>query len=450
MKNSTTVIWILLLGLCLAPFLYFFQYSFAAADDFCAFNFFQHNNNSTESWKMLYQTYNGRYSANFILSYLDPIQLYFSHYPQILLVQFSIFLISIWFFVRTLTLNHSLPGIFHLLISLLLSVIFLYLIPDTGEGLYWVSGSVAYLSGSSFLVLFLSFCIRWYNNPKNTLFSICLLLLLVAMGFNEVQSTIIPLGLAMGIIYLWIKKIKIPYGFYLLFLTALILAVVVYSAPGNFNRINQYENNFSWLNSFFMSGLQTIRFMFYWIFNPVYLIGMLVLINIFSSNPSIERSSKHLYFFLVLTLLCIFLSAFLPYLGTGILGQHRTMNWSLVIFILFSIYLSIQIASITKWQSIFQSSRVKPFLPLLFLVSFLLFHNGKKASLDLYYSYSKNNYADFLIRNYGLIHSSPDTKIIRVCREEAITYSFDVDSVQETWMDSCLKDTFFKNRKTNN
>ncbi len=79
--------------------------------------------------------------------------------------------------------------------------------------------------------------------------------------------------------------------------------------------------------------LQTARFTTLWIFTlPTFALSALVLVNAGKLPDTIPFRFNY-KIILALAFFTVFMASFLPYFGTGILGQHRTINYVFFLFI---------------------------------------------------------------------------------------------------------------------
>lgn len=446
MEKKIAYTWILLLCICLAPFVYFFFFSFPTADDYCASNYIHHFKDSISAWKNLYYDYNGRFTANLILSFSPMKYEYGTNYQWFLLIQFFILGLSIYYFYSSLSSFVNFSTQLKILFSLFSLVLIVHNTQDLAEGFYWLTGSVAYLAGNIFLLLHVSFLIRWFNSKNNLLFILCFFSLILSMGFNEIQSFVIPICYTFGIFIFIRKKIKMNLYFVGLLVIAWFCLILVLAAPGNFVRIEQYETNFDWFSSFGMSFIQTGRFLFIWIFNPIYVLFLLMLIHYFTFHKKINKIELPNYFWLlVIAILPLFLASLLPYLGTGILGQHRTINWAWIHFISCTIILALKIS---QTFSIKKTSTTQNYLlPILVVGVFFLFSNGKKAVVDLNAGNAAASYSQFKKRQ-ELLLQEPNEEIYTLKNNKSMLFTFDVDKSGDGWIENCMRDYYIRANKS--
>jgi len=182
-----------------------------------------------------------------------------------------------------------------------------------------------------------------------------------------------------------------------LFLVALFSSFFVFIAPGNELRARFFENNHQFINSIFLSFLQTIRFIFAWISNlPFILLSFLFIVVTKEKNENIEILNISSYRKLILLSLLIpfvvFLCIFPAYWSTGILGQQRTVNVACFLFIvLWFIILSLWINYYRENPILMniEKSLKKRSLKILFIISLitmLVTKNGYNTFTDIFYN----------------------------------------------------------------
>lgn len=331
-KNSFVVIAGVLL---LAPFFIAAWYCRPAADDFCASLYLKSISGAGEALVKLYHDYNGRYTANFILFFSPLKHQLESNYQWWVTAQ--LVFVSLSFFMAFKKFNdHFLEGEQTSLLSLIQVFLVFALMPNSAEGLYWTTGTAAYLIGPAFALWHI--WLRLKTNLDHALrITLAGIVLFLAQGFSEVQSVLILFFLTT--LLLLDSKNRKENLIYLII--AAIGAYIMFSAPGNHARLQQYPDAFQWGHSLFYSVLQSVRFGGWWLIHPLTVIVIIYYVSV--SNHEIRKAplSLPLLFFVLFGM--VFLAAFMPYLFTGILGQHRTMNATLPFFILLLGWLMVSI-----------------------------------------------------------------------------------------------------------
>ncbi|MBN4072160.1 hypothetical protein JYT14_00360, partial [Flavobacteriales bacterium AH-315-E23] len=239
------------------------------------------------------------------------------------------------------------------------------------------------------------------------------LILFFAIGFNEILM--IGLLLFSVITFFIVKKNNLENSQIALFLliASIIFSSIMCLAPGNVIRDSLFSNNHQFIHSLASALAQTIRFFLYWISSaPLILLSVLYYFlnkelsksnNLFVNSFYLTPLTSLLLLFLV-----IFIGAFPPYWATGILGQHRTMNISYLLFIIMwfvnlTVYFNLNQFRIkeisTKWELI------------IFIViwsSFVFTKNGYSAINDIQTG-KAHEYNKLMIERYSIVNMEQDS-----------------------------------------
>jgi hypothetical protein len=229
-----------------------------------------------------------------------------------------------------------------LLGALAFSVLYFGIMPDISEGLYWFTGAMTYVFANLLTIVYISLVTLYLQKRfivNRFIHALkCIVLLFIVIGFNEVNTLTLIVGHL--IIFIALRKEK-QFRPTLLLLSILTIAfsLIMILAPGNIQRGSFFTENYHIIHSLYMTGLQIIRFFLKWISFPPLLLASLLFIPIgqklYDSSPLFQKLANlklwQTFFLLCLT---IFLCVFPAYWGTGILGQHRTLNTACFFFIL--------------------------------------------------------------------------------------------------------------------
>jgi hypothetical protein len=226
--------------------------------------------------------------------------------------------------------------------ALFITLFYLCYQPNITEGVYWYIGLVNYHWGSLGFILQLALLVILLRSGGYNIlmFLLSLLFLIIAIGFNEIAAALIPAYYLAMLIYL--TAINTPQGsqgrFQRILLIHLLVAVIasgfVVCSPGNFTRENAFQDRFNFIHSVVFAGLQTIRFIGHWALSvPFVALSLVVMVN--ADRVKVEALKRvPAGIWLSLLIFTVFIAAFIPYLATGILGQHRTMNYVFPFFII--------------------------------------------------------------------------------------------------------------------
>jgi hypothetical protein len=286
--------------------------------------------------------WNGRYFSNILVLRGPMIQGMERGLPLYRLIPVVLLLlcISAAYMALRAAFPNTLTRMLSLLCALAFAVLFVHLMPHAGEGLYWYTGAVTYLLPNIFMLLNVSVLLRCRDSGNNMsrwlLVAASAILIAAIVGSNEVsmvhvlivQSAALILGRNSGM-----RNVLIG-----LLIWALLCSCLVYFAPGNAVREAHFINTREPFRTLVYSGAQTIRFTGLWLLSPVFLLASILVIQWGRGLPQndpfrifLHHTSRWLA--MTLPLVAVFVAMALPYWGTGILGQHRTVNAALFMFL---------------------------------------------------------------------------------------------------------------------
>jgi len=386
--TSLSIIVILLV--ILFPYLYISQYTNPVTDDFT----YAFKGKSFDFWNTYfgeYENWNGRYFSNFLVL-INPISKdNFTLYKFIPIILIALTFISLLYLIHQITQN-TINLIFKIQITFVLLLLYLQSMPIISEGIFWYTGAVTYQVGIISTVFLLGMLVQFYNEKyflKNKIihFSLMTILLFLTAGCNEVNM-VLAIGVLLFILirlYL-LKNIKKEIQF--LFVISVVFGCLVYFAPGNENRGDSFEEKHDFFRSFFYSGAQTIRFFTTWLASGTILIASLLYYPIHKKISNEIPLFKNSFYVspmiaFLLSLSIIFISAFLPYWSTGILGQHRTMNVAFFFFIIswFLFLTSFYNSKYLKWKEL--NPKIKKILFSILCLTLFFTNNGWDVLTDL-------------------------------------------------------------------
>ena len=379
----------LLFGLFIAilPYLYLCFFANPSADDFSLSGQAQQNS----FLHLMYHNYffwNGRYISN-IFIYLNPLAFgNFLIYKTIPLLMIILLTFANYFFITQLFYVKT--TLIQLIVSLLLSLLFIHNMPIISEGIYWFTGTVIYLLGIITTLFYLTFLIKMIKENRKGFSTIFLIVLLFfTCGFNEVLTLLVVffLGIIAFVFYknnLFGKNIIIVQ-----FFLAILFASIMIFSPGNELRGEAYQNAHHFSYSFIYSILQVARFSFLWIFSIPLIATSIIYIEF---NKKMRAESKlfsnsfylNRWISLMLMFAIIIICVFPAYWATGILGQHRTLN------VAYFFFLIMWFANLTVWYNHYQKKlefsfkkKTKIALTSFLFIGIIFTGNGYNALFDI-------------------------------------------------------------------
>ncbi len=394
-KKINFRIFLILVGI-LSPYIYLSFFAHPFADDFD----FSHAGkilNFKDGFNYFYFKIQGRYASNLLFLICPLVYNWFLGYQLVPILLFILTFLSFYWFVSAIS-NRRIKGIHLLSYSMLLTALYIFQMPSVSQGFYWYVGSVSYQLGAVIALIHIAsiidfanknYFINWYSH-----FFLSFILLVLAMGFNEVLMAL----LVAFYILLYFKSGQLKSvnkNTWLFFLVVAIACFMVdILSPGTAKRAGYYTDNHHFIKSLFYTGIQSLRFLFDWMSNlPFILISVLFIpLSLFLSRR-IQVFKNSFYFhpaiFSCVLFLDLFLCIFPPYWSTGILGQHRTINTAYFFFII------LWFLNLNAWVNYFVEKKTMPqfhlspkgyaITMLLVLFSFGTTKNGFYAFTDLFY-----------------------------------------------------------------
>jgi hypothetical protein len=332
-------LWLLTGLFCLLfiPFIALCFYAHPIADDYA----YNPASPFWESQKQLYMNWNGRYSANFMVMANPILHISLNGYRVAAFILLLIMPLSI-FFMLSSAIGKAFSFVEKVVFSSILAIFILSLLPSLPEGIYWYPGAMTYILGCCVTMFYIGFIIRYLKNDflinRWIHFCFCILLLFLAIGFNEVQMLLFIF--AHFAIWISLKKEARFKSIWLpLLLFSTLFSSIMFFAPGNHGRESFFPNNHKLLHSLGMTALQMPRFFFTWVsYAPLWIGTILfapVSLKLSKESPLISKlgQTKPLIVFGLLWVI-LFFCIFPAYWSTTILGQHRTLNTACFFFII--------------------------------------------------------------------------------------------------------------------
>lgn len=219
-------------------------------------------------------------------------------------------------------------------------LLYLQLMPDLSEGIYWYTGAVSYqLPG----VLTLFLLARWMNAlggsgdrmPRTVGSS---LLAALICGCSELHMVFMILLHIALLLVRWRSAGKLDRSLVIVLAVVLVAAAIMVFAPGNAGRGGQFPHKHDFLRSVGWGALQTARFLTTWILSPaLLLVSVLYLLSARWLRDRVPLIAQGFglgpWSAIALIVVPVFIAMVLPYWATGLLGQHRTVNATLLLML---------------------------------------------------------------------------------------------------------------------
>ena len=445
MRRKELVLLILLLFALLPYFLVCFT-TLPFADDFCYGWTSAEKIPFIQRFLRQYMHWSGRYSAHVFLCNHPLVNGHLSCYRACILVTLMGTLMAVLAFI------HRIIGDFtnSLIIAFTSILFYLCYTPQLTEGVYWYTGICNYELGNVCFILHLAALLLALDSKglgRHVYWCIAVVMLVASIGFNEIGAAVIPAYYLLAVILFYkSKRTSVTrktngQGLLILFLTATLSSAFVVFAPGNFVRSHQFQNQFNFAHSIIFASMQTGRFIATWLSTlPAWAFSILLLAKA-DKLPDDDLLQFNYPLILMLLLFTVFMSAFIPYFNTGILGQYRTLNYSFFFFIYLWIWLLISIskkyALHKKMEPYLNSNRTAAIIAMAAIVM-VFTSNGQKVLND----WRKNNFMtyqeEFMLRQENIIHY-PEMEIPPLQHLPESFRIVDARGDSTWWVNKCIK-----------
>ena len=219
-------------------------------------------------------------------------------------------------------------------------LLFLQHMPDLSEGVYWYTGAVSYLlPGALLLLLFALHADAWSNDwriswPRAV--GTGALTALMA-GFNELHMVLLVVLHVAMLGHRCRKDRRLHMPLLLIALLTIASGLVMTLAPGNAVRGDLFPLRHDIARTLSGGAMQSARFAITWMVSPAMLLAsVLWLANLralMQASPGLSERLPRPWLIALVLLLVLFACMALPYWASGLLGQHRTVNATLLVLL---------------------------------------------------------------------------------------------------------------------
>ncbi|HWB65047.1 MAG TPA: DUF6056 family protein [Chitinophagales bacterium] len=437
--RNKNIIVLLLLLVALLPYYLLCFYALPFADDFCYGWTSAENISFFQRFMRQYMGCSGRYMAHLFLCNHPLITGRLLYYQLALLIPLLILPLVIFAFIKRWVQGN----LSAFTISLFITLFYLSNLPQLTEGAYWFTGIANYQLGDIAFIIHLTLLMAAFPSTgakKYILLFTAAFFLITSTGFNEEAATLIPAFYLFAIAVAYTNKSVQRPIISGLFVVSLICSLVVFLAPGNWARNSMLNTPHLFFHSVFYAALQTFRFTGKWVFS-VPLLGLSLIVL---ANPQTIKNTFALNFdyrfIIALLLLTVFTGAFLPYFATGILGQHRTINYVFFFFIFWWLWLlvslSVKFSLHQKMQVITGGSNTFVIAVACIIVMMITGNGGKiiRSKPESFRAYSK----EFMQRQKAII-ANPGLPVQPLKNMPAVFTITDTRADSTWWVDKCTK-----------
>ena len=378
------VLYVILFGLFMVPFLYLSVYNFPGADDFARANFGNSINSYLDNIVIWYNDHNGRY-FNAIISCLPIYNLTF--YKGLFWLISFLFCGTFAVFGKQLFPDLKYKTLF--LYSTFIIMYFLIKIPSVVQGFYWLAAVTAYLLS---FILFLNLCsiiFKIYSEDQLRVpikhWVITFVLTFAIVGSHEIAMVTVDFCLALLILYSIVyKRSRLVYSF-VVTIFSVICSACVYFAPGSAKRQDHFQSGRNLSRSLLEAFEDSIVFFkHYLIFDTITVllsVVTLIFFCIYFAKRKITKNINPLYFVLV-SFSFVFINCFVVTYSLGSfepLSSDRTTNMMFFYFVI-----SWLLVLYTLSRYLVQNNYHNKFTDLKWLTPIFLVY-------VVYYSYSSSN-----------------------------------------------------------
>ncbi len=447
--RTALVVFIVLLCLSLLKYFLLAGLAHPVADDFC----YAAKSRGASLWAWSFSewmNWNGRYASNLLMIH-GPLTWSTDLLPGYRMVPVLLILstfLSFWFFLRR-ALQHALTTGQEMLGALAFLLLYLNLMPDLGEGFYWYTGAVTYQLGSILMLVHLGLLFGTHSGWKRALVLLLnVVLATVITGMDEIHM-LLMLGLHAGRFVWLVRKRSGQVEGLLLLAVVGAGAALMYLAPGNAVRGGMFADTHLFWRSLGMSALQAVRFVGTWVLSPALLAFSALYIPVHrymrEHVPAFARMLQlSPWFAAALPFLLVMASTFPAYWGTGLLGQHRTINVAYIFFIpLWFLNLSLWMGRplMRNIQRLILPPKATIAFLAIALLSLNLTHNGYAANSDLFSGRAANydrvmSQREAAVRNAAI---DPEARVsfIRLEHPPRTLPNYEEDGPLRSWMVDC-------------
>lgn len=386
-------------------------YALPFGDDFCFGWTAAENISFPQKFLNQYLYWNGRYTADVLIN-LHPILTGKLWLLQAVLLASLLLTPIVWYLLVKQLVGEKRTA---LTTSLFTTLFYLCCMPQLTEGIYWYGGIVNYHLGNVVLVWHVVLECAYYTSGAlrrppnlgglpyegvsppniggdvrqrrteevNRVLSIIFLIL--SIGFNEVAAVLLPVVYLALTLYTLRTRHYMHKRFFWLLVVSVVAAAFVILAPGNAVRAAQFKGQHQLFYSAFYAMLQTGRFIALWLFNYPAL-ALLLLVTIYAEEWKAKlRLQLNGWATLALALFVLFMAAFIPYYATGMLGQHRTINYAFFFVAPLVAYSVLQLAAqykVSAKLAVLKNNKLKGFLTATAAIACMFTGNGLQIVKD--------------------------------------------------------------------
>lgn len=353
-KQLISVFCVFVLIVSILPLLWIAQYSHLSVDDYCSSlevkNLWEEHHRiwpvikeALNHVKSMYLTWQGAYTCSFLLT-VQPSAFSYDLYPVTAYINIFLIVFAIFFFVHQLLssvgINNRQTSI---IISSIVSFLYLQMVPAPVEAFYWWTGAITYTALLAVMLIELGLVLKIMNSTKKCIGTMILTFVLtfLSSGGNLVTGLMHVELLWMFFIIACIMKRHHRVFIVILAIFATILLLTNAFCPGNVARTqaNMGGNGYSMLASCWYSFGEVNKLLRQWT-KPLLIIGSLLTLPLYLKAPILKVFTKRshaigLFLFSIVGSYLLMTSAISPVTyGYGQWQPGRVMNVVHLVYVL--------------------------------------------------------------------------------------------------------------------
>jgi len=428
-KTFLRRLFLLALLLSILPFLILTYFCHPAYDDFCI-SAHALTTGFIERQINVYKVGAGRYFSTLVLTF-SPLNVgSFAGYKAFGVATILLTFVSIFCLIHAIV-RSAVPLIDKLIATSFLAALFSNQAPDITEAYFWTTGEIVYQLPLILSMLFFAVVIRSSDKSKGAklfrLFLSCLLIVAI-VGSNETSMLVIALLIFTITIAMWMAKSEQRWSWLIFSIITIFCVAVVIAAPGNTVRSSVFPGRHRFFYSLGMSFRQEVSFLLIWLSNFAFVFGTFLFIPIAGKLSDTIPFFRHIrvspIVSSILLLFLVFLGLFPAYWGTGMMGQHRTVN-TVYFFFLIGWFVNIVIwVDFLKRRRGFTFARLPNYVYVVgvpILLCTLLFSNNTKIAIADLVRGRAYRYDKLVYRRYAQFEQCARDGNVDNCPVERIT-----------------------------
>lgn len=348
-KMVVAVLGLLLLLLSIIPLIQIAKYNHPVADDYdygiITFNtwndshdIFKTIGSGIQTSKKFYKTWQGTYSATFLMS-LNPVHFGFRSLGTCILL-FS-FIFSIFYFLYVLLVKYlNIDRWSYIIVSTIICFLGIEFVSSPVEAFYWWNGSIYYTFFYSLSLIYFGLILSLLKSDKKKIYILFLSILsIIIAGSNYTTCLVNLIILFLITLYLFLEKNNnYKYILYLFFLY-LVFFMINALAPGNAVRASGVVG-MNAIKAIIYSFKNATYYFYEWTNLFTIICFVIIGIILYPNLKNMKKFNKHPLLFSIISI-CLFASQFTPPLyAMSNIGEGRLRNiihYSYYLLILFNL-----------------------------------------------------------------------------------------------------------------